>query len=621
MGRKVAGLTFAVLSVGLLFGSLWQIQLVLRNATRQLQDITDLKPPQASLVYGRSGEKIGQFGSTYYQPVSYARLPKRVQQAFISAEDQNYWQHSGICLVSILRAMAVNLKAGGWVQGASTITQQLVRNRLLTSDKTLTRKLREMVLALALEQTMSKSRILELYLNTIFFGNGAFGIAAAAELYFGKSVNELDWGEAAFLAGLIRAPSRYNPFTERGQRLARTRQRYVLSRLVEDQALSLEQAEYFQDKPLALRRRQPALGPYGFAMFAVRAEVERWVQGLDWQQGGLRIETSLEPGVLQALEQASTKIGPVANQLAGDQEVGLVVLDAKTGGILGLRGGLDFTETQFNRVLQMKRPVGPMLLPFLYALALRHGFQLNHSLYAPGTIPQAGVEPTLYDGLINGLSAESARLAAAVGLGTFRSLLTDIGLNPQSGGFDLLMGEQALTPLSLAAAYTSLANGGRYQAPRFVQRVYDRDGRLLLDQSRAAESVLADDVGFIMAKVLQRGGAVPSHAAGEDQIQAASAYKGFDLARQNLWQVWFNPSRVVLAWTGSDSGQSAFTAEDVSKLTDIHKKFSRILVDETSILGTMRLKEPKGIKYHWIQTSTHGKRRVFLPLTTARRWP
>lgn len=607
------------IGIGVIFFTAREWRSLLEEAHSEVITIAQAEPPRASIVYDRHGRKIGQFGGNHYQPLAFARMPLEVWQPFVSAEDKDFWSHKGISLSSIFRAAWANLQQKRWAQGASTITQQLIRHQLLSREKKVSRKLKEMILAIALEKTYSKEEILELYLNRVFFGNGAYGIAAAAQLYFQKNIDQLSWAESSFLAGIIRAPSRYDPFDEEGWQLARQRQRYVLRRLVEDKVLSETEADAYYHATPRLAAATPLLGEFGYAMFAVRQEVERLVQGLDWHEGGFQIETGMDLSLLKTIQYLSKKLVQVQPLPRFDSQMAILAMDANSGDVLGLIGGKDFRQSQFNRAIQMKRPIGSMALPLIYAKALSQGFQLGDSLYSLGKNKQNAQDPTLFDGLANGMLMESTRLGVEIGLGNLRSFFHSLGWHTKREDFDLILGLKNLSPLELASAYAAFANGGFSVKARLVKRVKNRHGQTILQLAPQRQRVLPYETSFVMSKTLQK---IQSYSPGTSQVSAAQVggYAALGPARQNIWQVLFDDKMVLTTWAGSDSGRQALPATQFWDIRQSSRDFYRILVDEAKILDTMMLKEPEGIRYHWVETLTFRGQKVFLPFTASGRW-
>ncbi|MFW7378015.1 MAG: transglycosylase domain-containing protein [Oligoflexus sp.] len=605
-----------LLALALLLRELSQ---VLQEAEAEVVSILEIQSPQPSVVYDRHGQKIGQFGSQYHEFISLERIPIHVRQSFISAEDRGFWSHHGVSLISLMRAAWANLLEARWAQGASTITQQLVRLQLLSREKKLSRKIQEMILAIALEKTASKEKILEIYLNRVFFGNGAYGIAAAAQVYFRKPAEALSWSEASFLAGLIRAPSRYDPFDKKGWNLARQRQQYVLRRLVDDEIITAHEAEdIYRQKP-KLVAGLPALGEFGYAMFAVRKELERMVQGLDWQEGGYQIETGLDLRLLKTIKQASKRMIQTHPFHSLDSEMAIMAMDANSGDVLGLIGGKNFHSSQFNRAIQMRRPIGSIALPLIYAKALSHGFQLGDRLYSLKTNTHDRNDPTLFDGLAKGLLMESTRLGVEIGLGNLRNYFHQLGWQTDREDFDLILGLEQLSPLELTTAYAAIANGGFHVKARLLKRVRDRHGQTIMAVSPMRQRVLPYQSAYVMGKALQKIQALSNEIVINDS-SAIGGYHAVGPARQNFWQILFDDRLVLTSWVGSDSGLQALPAEAFWQPRKSSKDFYRILVDEGRILDTMMLKEPNGIRYHWVDTLTFREQKVFLPFTARSRW-
>ncbi|HIC96928.1 MAG TPA: hypothetical protein EYP11_00825 [Aquificaceae bacterium] len=292
-----------IISLGIFFAGSLAYLLALYTTLPDVRLLEGWTPPQASVVYDYRGRYYGDIGVQKRYYVSIDKIPQRLVQAFIAVEDRNFFSHSGIDFGAILRAAIANLKAGRVVQGGSTITQQLAKNLFLTRERTLKRKLKEALLAIKIERTFEKRKILELYLNQIYLGSGAYGVEAASRVYFGKSAMELTLEEAALLAGLPKAPAKFNPFVN--PELAKVRRDYVLRRMLEENFITREEYESAVIKPVSVAGGEKKISDYVLDMVKEYL-MERY--GDLALQGGLKIYITIDRD-LQALAVRSLKRG------------------------------------------------------------------------------------------------------------------------------------------------------------------------------------------------------------------------------------------------------------------------------------------------------------------------
>lgn len=321
------------------------------------------RPMQTAVVFDREGRFIGALGETG-RYVTIDAIPQDLADAVVAVEDFRFYKHSGVDIIGIARALVANLRAGETVQGGSTITQQVAKNLFLTPRRTLKRKFEELALALLLEARFSKEQILELYLNSSYFGEGAYGVESAARTYFGKAVSELTLDESATLAGLLQAPSAYSPYKYPERAL--NRRRIVLDRMVELGYLNQAEADRAASAGLELAKRTGGLARY-FLDWVSQILIERFGETTVFG-GGLRVHTSL-----------NLEMQKIAETLFADQEHqgALVAIDPRDGTVLALVGGRNYIESPFNRAVDAKRQPGSVFKPIVYAAAIKQGWQVN----------------------------------------------------------------------------------------------------------------------------------------------------------------------------------------------------------------------------------------------------
>jgi penicillin-binding protein 1B len=525
-----------------------------------------------------------------YRPVRLAEVPPALRQAVLAAEDHRFFEHGGVDLRGLLRAAWVNVRRGRVSQGGSTITQQLVKNRLLGSRRTLGRKLREAWLAAVLEWRYSKAEILESYLNEAYLGQrGSLairGVGAAARAYFGKEVHQLTLGEAALLAGMIRAPNSYSP-TLNPER-ARQRRDVVLARMRELGQISEAQYAAARAEPVRVQAR-PAPGrwaPY-FADY-VQLELEEQVGDRDDEAAGARILTTLdltlqrfaEAAVARGLERLEARWPRLRRaDPAHRLQAVLVALHPSTGHVLALVGGRDYQSSQFNRALHARRQPGSAFKPFVYLAALRarpDGPAFTAATLVddePVTLTVNGQPwtPRNYDDVYAGrvsvrralelsLNAATVRIAQEVGLPEVIEAARALGLtSPLRPVPAVALGAFEVTPLELARAYLPLANGGRrLEALTSVRAVYDPQGNALAVAEPESRPVISAAEAYLVTSLLQgvlnAGTGVAARSLGVTGPLAGKT--GTTNDGRDAWFVGYTPHLLALVWVGFDGGEA-----------------------------------------------------------------
>jgi penicillin-binding protein 1A len=646
-----------------------------------LEALTDYKPKLPLRVYTADGALIGEFGEERRAFVAIDKVPKYMKQAIIAAEDERFYTHGGVDTLGVLRAAGSNLLSGGAKEGASTITMQVARNFFLSNEKTFSRKLSEAMLAMKIEHNLSKDKILELYINQIYLGQRAYGFEAAARTYFGKPMHELSLAEFAMLAGLPKAPSRYNPVVNFPR--AKARQEYVLGRMRTLKFIDQPTWQAAVNQKLVVRPyrrqtdvsadyaaemvRQALFEKYGEAIYSsgykavttlVRAQqtaanlaVWQGIADYDQRHGyrGPEKQISLpddkagrEAAIADALEDlapvsdmlpavvvgatpkliraelqdgtvadiSGNSLKWVANWAAGKKgrrlgpgavvrvqavgskpqwrlaqlpevEAALVAVNPKSGAITALVGGFDFNRNKFNRVTQAWRQPGSSFKPFIYSAALEKGYtpatmidDAPLSLTAEETGGEAW-EPKNYDGTTSGQVRMRTALTKSLNLVSIRILQ---GIDPvyardyiRRFGFDparhppyltMALGAGSVTPLQMAAAYSVFANGGYSVKPYLIDKVYDKDGRLLMQASpqklgSSAPRVIDPRNAWLMTSMMQ------------DVVRYGTAARAGQLGRSDLagktgttndardtWFSGYTPNLVAITWMGYDQPRS-----------------------------------------------------------------
>ncbi|GAB4259862.1 penicillin-binding protein 1A [Deferrisoma sp.] len=543
---------------------------VLAQGLPQVSRLEAFRPPAATRVYAADGSLLAEFSVETRIPVTLDDLPPHAVRAFLAIEDHRFFEHFGLNVGRILKALAVDVLEGRVVEGGSTITQQLAKVLFLTPERTLRRKLREALLALEIERRYTKREILEFYLNQIYLGNGAYGVGAAARAYFGKTPSELTLADAALLAALPKAPARYDPF--RNPEKARARRNLVLRRMADLGWADPEEAARAAEAPLPSRPPQrPVRAPY--FVERVRRELVETL-GLDpVYQGGLRVYTTLDPSLQEAAEAALAEgLRAVDARHPGRKtpaQGAVVVLDLRTGAVRAHVGGRSWDESPFDRAVQARRQPGSAFKFFVYLAALERGFtQADTLLDAPGEFPGSHPRkpwrPMNYDGRFEGemtlrlalarsRNLPAVRLLDRIGRQPVEDLARRLGLKgPFGQGLAEALGVGAASPLELARAYAAAATGGVLPEPRWIQAVHGPDGRNLWPAPAPARRVLDPVVAYCMTDMLR--------AVVQDGTGRAARGLPFPVAgktgttddQRDAWFIGFSSRLAAAVWVGCD---------------------------------------------------------------------
>lgn len=550
---------------------------VVRHFSKGLPDVGKLKgyePSQTTRIYSSNGDLIA---TLFKENRTYSKVEEihpAMLDAIVAVEDSRFREHIGVDLRGVVRAAVYDLQHKGAHQGASTITMQLARNLFLNPTRSLERKIREVLLSLEIEKRFTKDEILELYLNQIYFGSGAYGIASASELYFDKKPSELNIAEASLLAGLPQAPSEFSPFVD--ERAAKMRQILVLGRMRDTNSIS--QKEYRdaleETKHFKFKKKKQAVDyellkyPY-FTTFALHALSEKYTDELLYR-GGLTIHTTLDP----VLQTKCEKI--LRNMIAGDgKKLGadtgaIVLIENKTGYIRALVGGTGWSDSnQFNRSWQARRQPGSTFKPIVYAAALEQGWTPDSKIDdSPLTLDLTGGEiwkplnsDRTYMGEIDLRTAlkysrnvAAARLGQKIGLDSVIKLARKAGIEEQLPPHpSLALGSVEITPLEMARAYTVFPNDGIGVEAVAVKRVVDGTGEAVEEHHFANKrdvitSKTAQAMVSMMRDVVEQGTATKANL---DKHEAAGKTGTTDSFR-DAWFVGFTADYTAAVWVGKD---------------------------------------------------------------------
>ena len=583
----VAGLLLVLLVVGTVYASRYALGVFAGLPGRE--ELIKLgHMAQATRILDRSGETVFTLSREERIEIPLDRVSPHMVKALLAVEDQRFYEHSGIDLVRLAGAAWANLRQGRVAQGASTLTQQLARQTFLTPDKTLQRKLREMVLARRIERLFTKREILQLYLNKVYFGNGLYGVEAASA-DFAKAASDLSVAEAALLAGLVKSPSGYAPTVNLDRAILRRNvvlNEMLQARVITRQAFDQAKAENVELRD-ALRRDEP-WGQH-FKEHVRRDLVQRFGAERVFE-GGLRVITTLDRRMQQAAEEAVSnaladldarrkKQAPPVRKVAAAQEpaadlpleAALVAIDPATGEVRAMVGGRDFSVSSFNRVTQARRQPGSAFKPLVFAVALESGLtpaSMLDRLDDPVMTPQGPWVPedehlesatmTLRTALRTSSNRAAVRLLQEVGIARTVDYAQRSGLGTVPSVPSLALGSGEVTLLALASAYLPFANGGVSRPPFFIARVEDRDGRVLYEGAPAETIVISEQTAFqmahMLADVINSGTAYGARRLGFTLPAAGKTGTTNDYA--DAWFVGFTPKLLTGVWVGFDRPQT-----------------------------------------------------------------
>ena len=545
---------------------------------RNLPDVRVLRsyvPAETSYVYDVKGRLMTSLhGEINREIASIDRISPELKLAVVAIEDSNFYRHNGLNPYSIARAALANYRKGGVSEGASTLTMQLVKNLFLTRERTFSRKLAEAILAIRVEQVFTKDEILEMYLNTIYWGHNNYGIQTASESYFNKSADELNLAEAAVLAGLIQAPEQYSPFLNYGN--TKNRQASVLARMETlnwispEEAQAARQAPLLVGKPTAWRRSKSP-----FISEAVTKELEEIFGKERVLQGGIRVQTTVDMDFQRMAEESVRDSHAMLQRwgLKADQ-IALAAVDPRTHFVKALVGGVDYESSQFNRAVQSRRQPGSSFKPFVYYAALASGN------FSPGTIiddapityriPGGYYKPQNYGGkedfkgkmsLVNSLiqsrNIPAVKLGKAVGLEKVIEICRILGIeSPMQPVISLPLGSIGVTPLEMAGAFATFANNGWTSKTTAILQVTDSKGNVLLDNTPKLKQVLdpwaTANLNTMLKGVLGSDGTGKKGNIG----RPAAGKTGTTSSERDVWFVGYVPQLATAVWVGNDNYQS-----------------------------------------------------------------
>jgi penicillin-binding protein 1A len=586
----IGGLTLlGVLVVGA--AALWAFTILPRSLP-SVTALETLQPIQGTKIYDDNDEAITELHVERRILVPLSQIPQSLRDAILATEDRRFYSHWGIDPIGVARAIVQNYRRGRIVEGGSTITQQLTKVLFLTPDKSLERKLKEAVLALELERRYSKDRILEMYLNQVYFGQGSYGVEAAARTYFGKGVSELTVRESALIAGLPRAPTNYSPFDR--PEAAKRRREVVLRRLVEFGSIKDEEAKRLAKTDLGLipPERRRTTGQY-FIDYVQQTLEAKYGPDLVLK-GGLNVYTTLNPTMQLTAEQSLREglkalAGRSAQTTTGARpgespEGAVVTVEPQTGYVKAMVGGSDFFRSEFNRAVQAKRQPGSAFKPFIYIAALEAGFTPASQIEdSPVSFPVGGKngqvwKPENYDRKFRGsttlqqaieesVNIVTVKLQERVGLAKTIQVARRLGItSPLDVNLSLALGTSDVSLLEMTSAYGTLANQGVWMPPVAIRYVTDAQGKLLEEHVPEGREALAPETAYVITQMLRGVVERGTGQAAKGLGRPVAAKTGTTNDYSNAWFVGFTPRLATGVWVGYDRPRSLGKDETGSRV-------------------------------------------------------
>lgn len=556
-----------------------------------IQSFNERKLIQSTKIYDRTGKILlwDIHENIQRTVVPFGQISRHIKNATVAIEDSSFYQHSGIEPLSILRAIFVDLITGEMKQGGSTITQQLVKNAFLTGEKSFSRKIKEIVLTLKTEKTLSKEEILNLYLNEIPYGGNSYGIESASQNFFGKKASDITLAEAAYLAALPKAPTYYSPYGDHRDELE-NRKNFILKRMLELGFTTQEEEEQaLKEKVNFIAKGDQSIKAPHFSVF-IRSYLENKYGKDVVEQDGLKIITTLDYNLQQKAEELVAKYAKENTEKFDATNAGLIAIDPKTGQILAMVGSKDYfnikDEGNFNITLSHRQP-GSSIKPFVYATALKKGFtpdtvvfdvptEFNSSCNSDGT-PMPGINPddcympenydhvyrgavTFRNALAQSINIPSVKVLYLAGLNDSLQTIQSMGIttlkDPNRYGLTLVLGGGEVSPLELTGAYAVFANNGERNPVTGILKIEDKNNDVLEKFSPHPQNVLDKNIALIISDILSDNNA-RSPAFGEMSWlyfpdRPVAVKTGTTNNYRDAWVMGYTPNISVGVWCGNN---------------------------------------------------------------------
>ncbi len=567
-----------LLIAGVLCGTLAGAFFAFTHDLPQIRSLENFRPDAVTRIYSSDRVVLAELFIEKREPVSLVEIPRFLKDALVATEDRKFYKHSGVDLKGIARAIIKDIRAREFVEGASTITQQLSKTLFLTPRKTLVRKIKEAILAFQLERRYTKDEILELYLNQVYFGSGAYGVQSAAKIFFGKPVNDLSLAECALVAGMPKSPSRYSPLVNPD--LAIKRRNIVLMQMRDTDIISETAYQQALKEPLHTKGRELMQAKAPYFVEYVKKKLENELGSTRLYKGGLTVFTTLDFRLQLAAEKAVSH-GLAAlvdrkqpHQIADlDLQGALISIDLTSGGILSMVGGKDFYTNRFNRATMALRQPGSAFKPFVYAYAIEQGYAQNNKILDAPVIYKGAQdgkdwkpenfsldykgEMTLRRALAISQNIPAVRMLEMLGPYAVVQFAHQLGIkSPLSSDLSLALGSSEVTLMDLTSAYSTFPNKGEKIKPLGVLEVVDRQGRVIWREKPQRRLVMSRAGAAIVTNMLE--GVINEGTGRKARIlgSAIAGKTGTSNDYKDALFIGFSPSIITGVWVGRDMGGS-----------------------------------------------------------------
>lgn len=559
----------AIIFVALLLTAFGVGAMVVASVSKDLTKLANdpiVIPAQTTKIYTYSADGKPHLLTDFFVDqnriiVPLDKISPLLQQAVISIEDERFYQHRGVDFRAIARALVTDIGEGKVAEGGSTITQQYIKNVFLTSEKSINRKLKEAILAYRIEKTLSKDKILELYLNTIYFGQSSYGIETAAHGFFGKSAKDLALAESALLAGVIRAPNDYSPYNYPEK--AKNRRNLVLSKMFEGGFIDEKEMEAAKNKPIKVIPPKPrsTVAPY-FVEYVKQTLIKKYGANMVFK-GGLRVYTTLDLRMQESAEKSALKI---LNR-PGDPSASIVAIEPRNGHIKALVGGSDFNTQKYNIAVQGRRQPGSAFKTFVLAAAIEEGISISKSypsspvrISLPGndwvvrnaTEGTGGKNMNLREAMIRSVNAVFARLVMDVKPENVVKAARKMGITSHLDPYpSIALGglKIGVSPLEMASAYATLANSGDYIKPTAIIKITDAEGKTIENHKPDPKPAINPVTAYLVTDILK--GVIRSGTGRAAAIRWIAAGKtGTTQEYGDAWFVGYTPHLSTSVWVG-----------------------------------------------------------------------
>ena len=573
MNKRFYITSFILFFTAVVCGSIAGMFLVMVRDLPQIRSLETFQPSAITRIYSADDKLLAELYREKRDPVPLKKIPEYLQKAVITAEDRQFYTHSGIDLKGIVRAIITDIRAGGFVQGASTITQQLSKTLFLSPQKTLHRKLKEALLSLQLERRYTKDEILELYLNQIYFGSGAYGVESAAQIFFGKPVSTLNLAECAMIAAMPKAPSAYSPLNN--PELAVKRRNIVLKQMRLTRVITADQYTKATEKSfVAVQNKTTSPAPY-FVDY-VKKILEKKIGAARLYTGGLTVYTTLSSKLQNVSDQAighgienleqRRKKDPALKQ---KPQAALIAIDVRTGGILAMSGGNDYRKSPFNRATAARRQPGSAFKPILYAHAIEQGFnQASLILDAPVSFPGATKnkpwqpenfsktfqgEITLRKALTHSENIPAVRMIDQLGISGVIDFAKKLGIQSRLSPYlSLALGTSETNLTELTAAYAVFANQGIYIQPYCIDDVLNDGNQSIWQPNSDKHIAMSRENAAIMTNILE--GVISEGTGKKARVlhHPIAGKTGTTNDYKDALFIGFSPTMATGVWVGCD---------------------------------------------------------------------